>query len=252
MLGQTEFFSKGSEKFLNSSSQWKFTKKLSVKIYFSSEKTVYDCTGAIDINILLDSSASMRLDYQLQVAFIEKLVDLLGLARSGPHASLVAYSKKADPIIDLKDGYDSDLFKNRISTAIFEGKDSRFDRAFYLARVALFDPKRGARNNVPKVVLFITDGKHTNKETTALDMAEELKDLGVQIIVVAIGGGVDKEMLREIATSNESIYFEQSFNNLLKDDVISGMYNGMCARLGNTSLFYTTVQVRPVDFTNAL
>ena len=213
---------------------------------------MYDCTGAIDINIILDSSASMRLDYQLQVTFIEKFVDLLGLARSGPHASLVAYSNKADTIVNLKDGHDSDLFKNRISTANFEGKDSRFDRAFYLARVALFDPKRGARNNVPKVVLFITDGKHTNKETTALDMAEELKDLGVQIIVVAIGGGVDEEMLREIATSNESIYFEQSFNNLLKDDVISGMLSGMCARLGNTSLFCTTVQMKPVNFTNLL
>ena len=57
-----------------------------------------------------------------------------------------------------------------------------------------------ARNHSKKAVMFITDGK-SNLGRPAAPAARRLKSRGVEIYVIGIGSFVEKEELREIASS---------------------------------------------------
>ncbi|XP_028415983.1 von Willebrand factor-like [Dendronephthya gigantea] len=103
------------------------------------------------------------------------------------------------------------------------------------AREGIFNGKNGDRSDAPDVLILFTDGIAT--DTALVDQFEEakkLKDAGVKIITVAMGGQdfIDKyrENLRRLASVDEStdqvLQFEADFENLNK--ITSKLVQGAC------------------------
>jgi len=177
----------------------------------------------MDIAFLLDSSASMYSTYATQSQVVSKIASRYKLSRNGSHASILVYSNNAQIELRLKDGASISAVRQRLGNLPFLGLDTRLDRGLYLARLALFVKKYGARENVPKILYVFTDGEQSTLTESALaQQAKELRKLGVQIVVIAIGGAVDRDELQSITSSK--IFYMKSFTELLNnDDVIQQM-----------------------------
>ena len=179
----------------------------------------------MDIAFLLDSSASMSHAYTTQSKVVEKIASQYKLSPNGSHASILVYSNNAQIELILKDGASINSVRQNLGNLPFLGLDTRLDRGLYLARLALFVKKYGARENVPKILYVFTDGEQSTLTEAALaQQAKELRKLGVQIVVIAIGGAVDRDELQTVTSSK--IYYMKSFKELLNnDDLIRQMVN---------------------------
>jgi hypothetical protein len=63
--------------------------------------------------------------------------------------------------------------------------------------------KSGGRQNVPEIMIIITDGISENQTATTSE-AKTAKLKGIKIIVVGIGNGVDKTELQTISSDPSS------------------------------------------------
>ena len=91
------------------------------------------------------------------------------------------------------------------------------DLALTKAYNDLFSSGGSARRGVQRIAVLVTDGRQTSaSDALSLERAAEpLKQAGVHVIAVGVGGNVDKGKLRAIVTKNEDIVLATSFNQLL-------------------------------------
>ena len=71
--------------------------------------------------------------------------------------------------------------------------------------------------NSQKVAIVITDGEQTTtKAYTPLDIASQrIKDKGVEVFALGVGGGVNTDQLRQIASSNDNVFTSAGFDELV-------------------------------------
>lgn len=202
-------------------------------LFFFLEKVSYTCEGPVDVAFLLDSSASMFYDYQLQSEFVGKLAKQFNVSPAGTHATILIYSHTAQMKGTLKDGANMTGLTKALANLPFLGGDTRFDRGLYLSRLALFDPKFGARSKVPKVLFVVTDGEQSSFVTgsSPVDLAEELHELGVHVIVLAVGGAVNKKEVQTMASTDDSVFFVKNFIELSSEETIKKLWNHSCSNL---------------------
>ena len=100
--------------------------------------------------------------------------------RIGQVADMVSLDEKIDQLKAAEDG-------NNIL------------KALEIARDELFSFSNGARRSVPKtLILFASEAKGNDKRID--DVAKQLKDNGVKVIVLALGSNVTKQELSGIAS----------------------------------------------------
>ena len=77
--------------------------------------------------------------------------------------------------------------------------------------------QRNVNFNSQQVAIVITDGEQTTtKEYTPLNIASKrIKDKGVEVFALGVGGGVNVDQLREIASSNDNVFTSPSFEELV-------------------------------------
>ena len=172
--------------------------------------------------------------YPLQAQIAQKIASHYQLSPNGTRASIVIYSNNAQIELLLKDGTSQQAFKQKLDNLPFLGLDTRLDRGLYLARLALFTKKYGARAKVPKILYIFIDGEQSTLDNAALNaQAEELRKLGVQVMIIGVGGAVDRKELEAIAYPNDKVYYSASFHDLLNDDaMIKAMANRTFNNLG--------------------
>ncbi|KAH9488843.1 hypothetical protein Btru_058664 [Bulinus truncatus] len=90
----------------------------------------------------------------------------------------------------------------------YRGGDTYTHRALEYAAKWMLSPGNGARPDVAKIVIVLTDGKSTdNKKTIAA--AKQVKEKGADIFSVGVGNGVDFKELQEMASSpSEQFVFQ--------------------------------------------
>ena len=84
--------------------------------------------------------------------------------------------------------------------------------------------------NSQQVAIVITDGEQTETGGfTPLDVASKgLKDKGVVVYSLGVGGGVDAEQLRQIASSDDNVFTSAGFEELV--DVVTPIVDKSCPR----------------------
>ncbi|KAK7009737.1 collagen alpha-4(VI) chain [Biomphalaria glabrata] len=90
----------------------------------------------------------------------------------------------------------------------YRGGDTYTHRALEYTAKWMLNPIYGARPDVAKIVIVLTDGKSVNTKKT-LAAAQVIKDKGVDIFAVGVGRGVDYKELNGMATAPNQHYVFQ-------------------------------------------
>ena len=194
------------------------------------------CKAKVDLGFLLDSSGSITNDYQNEKDFLKSVAAIFGVSKDESRAGVVTFSHSVEHSIKLKDHTDSASFNAAVDAIPLMGSVTRIDKALRLTQKELFTTENGARANLPKILIVLTDGSQTqtaDAEDPAA-IAAELRKSGITMIVVGMGGGVDKAELARIAGGDDKTFSAASFNDLLSDSFMKSVQDKACA--GKNSL----------------
>lgn len=143
----------------------------------------------------------------------------------GPDQSQIAvisYSESAQ--VDIKFGEYTNVndFTAALGEVRHQRKRTRIDLALQLAAENVFTAEGGARPNVTKVMVILTDGQQTEtNDSTPLDEAvRPLLDMNVTIFAVGVGSAIDiTELLELVGYRDENLFRAENFDQLARDSV---------------------------------
>ncbi|XP_025089511.1 collagen alpha-6(VI) chain-like [Pomacea canaliculata] len=165
------------------------------------------CGQKADVVFIVDTSRSIQEpDYKKQLDFVSDLVTKLNVGPDTTHVGVVSFSTGAKGEIYLQDlNHDIPALQKTIKNIVFtRGRTTDTFDGLELAREKMFSQARGARPDVPRIVIVTTDGNSTNRAKTK-HQAQLLRDKDIQVFAVGIGK-VNLEELGEIATANTPDY----------------------------------------------
>ena len=188
------------------------------------------CGIIVDIGFLLDSSDSLRNDYDKEKKFLKEVVAYFGLSKEGSHASVITFSHSPKHSIKLNDYFDLKLFNGAVDAIPLMGYTTRIDRALRLTQLDMFTEENGGKTGRHKILILLTDGTQT-KDAGAEhpgDVAGELRNAGINILSVGIGDGIDGKELAHIAGGAEKTFIAASFHDLLETGLVTRMGKSIC------------------------
>ena len=122
---------------------------------------------------------------------------------------------------------------NAISHSVYLNGETYTHLALDHVRNYNIETAHGARANVSKIVIVLTDGR-SNEETLTKSAAEKLKKTpGVTVMAIGIGHNVDPVELAAIATDSNHTYRVPDFDALstiesdLTDNACNGRFMGL-------------------------
>lgn len=132
--------------------------------------------------------------------FAKKLVGKYHISPSAALTGGVLYGKDANILWRFTDARDLPSTMTAIDKIKRRSDGNNVLKALQAARDDLFSIKNGARRNVPKtVVVFATETECKNVRVE--DTAQQLKDIGIDVMVVAIGPDAQVKHLSGIAST---------------------------------------------------
>ena len=180
---------------------------------------------------MLDSSGSLKNDYQKEKDFIKRIAREFDIAPDSSRAGVVTYSSDARLSIKLTDHTDISSFNAAVDAIPHMNKRTRIDKALRLAQKELFAPENGGRPNLPEVLILITDGKQSpdNGAEDPSVIAKELRKAGIHIIAIGVGSDTDisKQELDGIASDGKAVTAE-NFDNLINEEFIEKLTAKTC------------------------
>merc|ERR1712168_1768272 len=110
------------------------------------------------------------------------------------------------------------------------GHTTRIDRALRLTQRELVAPENGARPGIVKILILLTDGSQTgdNDAEDPGNIAEEIRQSGVKILVVGVGSGVDLKELDHMAGGKGKAFTAKSFDELIGKDFVAKLTAKSC------------------------
>ena len=151
--------------------------------------------------------------------------EVASIFKMGPDQSQIAViSYSDDAQIDVKFGEYSNVndFNAAVDNVKHQRRRTRIDLALDLAVSSLFTPEGGARPNVAKVMIILTDGRQTNMSgSKSLDVAvRPLQKINVTIVAVGVGYAIDiNELLHLVGDNAENLFRARNFNALARDSL---------------------------------
>ncbi|KAJ8392978.1 hypothetical protein AAFF_G00068820 [Aldrovandia affinis] len=178
-------------------------------------KVSLECSLGVDVQadvvLLVDGSYSIGLANFAKVrAFLEVLVNSFDI---GPHKvqiSLVQYSRDPHTEFALNTHHELSAVVRAVRTFPYRGGSTNTGRAMTYVKDKIFTNARGARTNVPRVMILITDGKSSD---AFRDPATNLRKTDVEIFAVGVKDAVRSE-LEAIANhpSDTHVYTVEDFD----------------------------------------
>lgn len=157
-------------------------------------------------------------------------MDKVGMAESGSHASIITFSNKAKLNMKFDEIYDFKKFETAVNALTLAGGNTRIDLALNLAKDKMFVASNGARASVQKLLVLMTDGSQTKGYSDAqnpADVAKELRDMGINVLVIGIGSGINAEELSALA-GGKHWHFADSFAELVSARFIERISRATC------------------------
>ena len=178
----------------------------------------------------MDSSGSIGSEYFKEKKFIIETVAGLDLSPSGTHAGVITFSDNAEHSIKLKDHTDIKSFTDAVNKIDHMKSITRIDLALKLAEKEFFTKSNGARDVSKKMLVIITDGAQTKKPDSVdpAGLADEFRKKGVNVLVIGVGSGVEKNELDRMAGGADKAYIANSFDDLLAGDFKDNLLGDVC------------------------
>ena len=172
----------------------------------------------------------MKDDYQKEKDFLKALAGTFGVSENGSRASVITFSHNSEHSIMFKDHTDLASFNTAVDDIPLMGFTTRIDRALRLTQSEMFTTASGARTNTPKILILLTDGSQTQGDDAEDpgDIAEELRQAGINVIVIGIGAGTDFKELAHMAGGADNTFSATSFDELVGGDFIKKLKEKTC------------------------
>ena len=191
------------------------------------------CKRIIDLGFILDSSGSLRDEYHKEKEFMNLMADAFDINSNGSQASVITFSYSAEHSIKLGQHSDVASFQKDVNAIPLMGYTTRIDKALKLARDDMFNTENGGREDVPKMLILLTDGSQTqdaDAEDPAL-FADEIRSKGISLLVVGIGRGVNMAELSRMAGGEGNVFTADSFDQLIREDFVEKLVAGSCSKI---------------------
>ncbi|XP_071774299.1 collagen alpha-1(XII) chain-like isoform X1 [Centroberyx gerrardi] len=159
-------------------------------------KVSTECSLGVDVQadvvLLVDGSYSIGLQNFAKVrAFLEVLVNSFDIGPGKVQLSLVQYSRDPHTEFALNTHHDISAVVKAVRTFPYRGGSTNTGKAMTYVREKIFIRGRGARQNVPRVMVLITDGKSSD---SFKDAATNLRNTDVEIFAVGVKDAVRTEL----------------------------------------------------------
>ncbi|XP_056282175.1 collagen alpha-1(XII) chain isoform X2 [Pseudoliparis swirei] len=159
-------------------------------------KVSTECSLGVDVQadvvLLVDGSYSIGLQNFAKVrAFLEVLVTSFDIGPNKVQISLVQYSRDPHTEFALNTHHHINAVVKAVRTFPYRGGSTNTGRAMNYVKEKIFVSSRGARQNVPRVMVLITDGKSSD---SFQDASVGLRSIDAEIFAVGVKDAVRSEL----------------------------------------------------------
>lgn len=161
---------------------------------------------------LVDGSYSYLTNFAQVRAFLEFLVHVFVIGSDKVQIGLVQYGQNPHTEFDLNTHRDLHSVVRALRTFPHLGGITNTGQALTFVREKIFQTNRGARANMPRVLVLVTNGKSSDMFREA---AMKLRSADVEIFVVGVKNA-DRRELKAIANppAETHVYVVNEFNDL--------------------------------------
>ena len=214
-----------------------------------------------DVGFVMDVSGSVAKHWKTEQAFVKKIAERINISPNGSHAAVSIFSSEGsiwvmdngkwiiekNPHAELKIKFseyttfsnpDTPLnsFEEGIMALPYWGGMTRIDKALGLARDEMFHESNGMRPDIPKTLVFITDGVQTgcyeNESEKSSSRREKCTDISpiltsfredkIRVIVIGVGN-IDKAALLNLTVVDSDFHLAEDFDVLLSNKFIKSV-----------------------------
>lgn len=179
---------------------------------------VSECQDSIaDVVFVLDSSRSIwEPDFYKQLNFVENIVKQFKISPNNTQVGVVTFGQYNTLRFHLNKYHDATKLQNAISTIRFKpGRSTNTGGAIKYMSNVMFTEGNGARKNVPKVAVVITDGRSSDTIKTA-KAARVARERGIHLFSIGVGTKFDRKELNNIGNkpSKEYVFTVNNYSAL--------------------------------------
>ncbi|CAH1788901.1 unnamed protein product [Owenia fusiformis] len=180
--------------------------------------------GTSDVAFVLDSSGSVGAsNFNRQKEFIKNVINDINLGENNIHVSVVRYSDKAERMIRLNQYWDKSALRSAIDRIEYVQGASYTGAALRSLTDSVFTSDGGDRPGAPNVAYLMIDSKTSVKPDETLSAAIAVRQAGIDLKVVGIGGQVDMNEIEMIADDDANVITISDFSRL--NDLRSAVSN---------------------------
>jgi len=191
------------------------------------------CGIQYDIQFIIDSSGSLKEYWHKEKEFVKKLARALGVGY-GNRVGVISFSYHAEQNIKMSESLDLADFNQRVDDIKLQGYTTRMDKALSLADEVMFNVNQGARKHFQKLLIFLTDGKQSQRDGKTVGnpgtIAAAMRQKKVKIFTIGIGDYVDYNELQSIAGVQSQVYQAKSFNDLFVRNFAEKVTSKVCTK----------------------
>ncbi|KAL4227331.1 von Willebrand factor (vWF) type A domain [Mactra antiquata] len=158
-----------------------------------------------EIFFLLDSSSSIYiLDFEIQLEFVNNVIDAFDIGPNATRIGVASYSNKYYPNFGLNTYDNKKDIKNAVSKISHKlGGTYTYEALDGVRKNGLNE--ENTRPGVTRILIVLTDGESYDEEETK-KAALKVKEEGIVVFAVGIGNQIDRHELESIASEPKEKY----------------------------------------------
>lgn len=158
---------------------------------------------------MLDSSSSIwKPDFEIQLQFVETVIKNfdVGMGHLETRVGVVTFGQSNWLQFHLNRFDNRKDMMSAVESISYEpGWSTKTGDAINYASGTMFTEENGARSNVTKIMIVITDGESTEKDLT-VKAARMAHDMDIHIFAIGVGYQADRSELNAIASKPSAHY----------------------------------------------
>jgi len=176
------------------------------------------CSKPMDILFLVDKSGSLsKWHFDLEKQIIGNIIGSFDVSSSAAKVSLVLFANKVHPVFCFNDHTTQESLQKAVASLECpecEKGDTVTGHALKWGREKSFTETCGARSNVNKFVIILTDGKSTENKRYLNRQITKMKRTGAYIFGIGVGKKIKTSEVEHLTSHSEMAFTIKSFNEV--------------------------------------
>lgn len=178
----------------------------------------------VDLVIAMDESGSAILDFRTMKKFVKGLTSRFAVSHSSTRVAVVTWSTETTLEFDFNEYINNEGVEDGIDSIRYSGGWTATGDALHYIRTNLFNM---SSMDAQKILFVITNGKSNRQTYEPEDEAQLMKDDGIEIFTIGIGGDVDHaelELIASVPLSSHKFVLKSFLSLSSLSGLISGKY----------------------------